>query len=296
MKIAFLFPGQGSQTVGMGKDLYQEYEEARTIYQKVKELTNIDIAKISFEGPEQTLNETKYTQLAILTHSLAILEILKKYPIVAAMSAGLSLGEYTALINSSILSLEEGIRLVQKRGEYMQTLSPKGNWQMAAIIGLEDSIVEEICNKVTTGFVAPANYNGIGQVAISGEEQAVQEAGELAKQKGAKKVSILKTAGPFHTIKLQPAAEALAKELKTITTHPGKTTVIKNIDALAYQPSDDLAQILPKHIISPVLFTKTMQTMLDEDIDTFIEIGPRKNFIKISKKNELTKRNNYFKC
>ena len=132
MKIGFLFPGQGSQSVGMGKDLYEKYEEVRNVYEKVQEITGIDIAKISFEGPEETLNETKYTQLAILTNSLAILEVLKKKNIKAEVSSGLSLGEYTALIYSKAISFEDGIKLVQKRGEYMQNLAPEGNWQMAA--------------------------------------------------------------------------------------------------------------------------------------------------------------------
>ena len=135
MKIGFLFPGQGSQSIGMGKDLYEKYEVVRKIYNKVQEITGINIAKISFEGPEEKLNETKYTQLAILTESLAILEILKQNNIKSEISAGLSLGEYTALINSQVLSFEEGIKIVQKRGEYMQKLLPKGDWQMAAIMG-----------------------------------------------------------------------------------------------------------------------------------------------------------------
>lgn len=147
MNIGFLFPGQGAQSVGMGRNIYDEYEEARKIYEKVKDITGIDIAKISFEGPEEILNETKYTQLAILTESLAILEILKNNNITANMSAGLSLGEYTALINSKALMFEEGIKVVQKRGEYMQKFLPSGEWQMAAIIGLKDSQVEDVCKK-----------------------------------------------------------------------------------------------------------------------------------------------------
>ena len=134
MKIGFLFPGQGSQNIGMGKDLYERYEEIRKIYDNVQEITGIDIAKISFEGPEEKLNETKYTQLAILTESLAILEILNKNNIKAEISAGLSLGEYTALIESEIFSFEEGVELVKKRGEIMQELTPNGNWKMAAIL------------------------------------------------------------------------------------------------------------------------------------------------------------------
>ncbi len=281
MNIGFLFPGQGSQSVGMGKDIYEEYEDARKIYNQVKNITGIDIAKISFEGPEDVLNETKYTQLAILTESLAILEILKDNNITANMSAGLSLGEYTALINSKALMFEDGIKIVQKRGEYMQNLLPSGEWQMAAIMGLNDNEVEEICEKVKSGFVVPANYNSVGQVVISGEKEAITEAEKIAKEMGAKKVRILKTAGPFHTEKLQESSKALRKELENITIHKFEIKVIKNIDGEIYQDTDDVKDILARHIINPVKFTKTIQNMLNSGIDTFIEIGPRKNIIRI---------------
>ena len=285
MNIGFLFPGQGSQSIGMGKDIYEEYENARKIYNQVKNITGIDISKISFEGPENILNETKYTQLAILTESLAILEILKDNNITANMSAGLSLGEYTALINSKALMFEEGIRIVQKRGEYMQNLLPNGEWQMAAIMGLNDNEVEDICKKVKSGFVVPANYNSVGQVVISGEKEAIIEAEKIAKEMGAKKVRILKTAGPFHTEKLIESSKALRKELKNVTIHKFETKVIKNIDGEMYKDTDDVKDILARHIINPVNFTKVIQNMLNNGIDTFIEIGPRKNIIRICKKN-----------
>ena len=284
MNIGFLFPGQGSQSVGMGKDIYEEYEDARKIYNQVKNITGIDIAKISFEGPEDVLNETKYTQLAILTESLAILEILKDNNITANMSAGLSLGEYTALINSKALMFEDGIKIVQKRGEYMQNLLPSGEWQMAAIMGLNDNEVEEICEKVKSGFVVPANYNSVGQVVISGEKEAITEAEKIAKEMGAKKVRVLKTAGPFHTEKLQESSMALRKELENIAIHKFETKVIKNIDGEIYQDTDDVKDILARHIINPVKFTKTIQNMLNNGIDTFIERGTRKNIIRICKK------------
>ena len=283
MKIGFLFPGQGSQNIGMGKDIYEQYGTAKKIYDKVQELTGIDIAKISFEGPEEKLNETKYTQLAILTMSLSILEILKSNNIVTEMSAGLSLGEYTALINSGAISFEEGVKLVQKRGEYMQNLLPKGNWQMSAIMGLTDEQVEDICKKVKSGFVVPANYNCVGQVAISGEKEGIEEAGNLAKEMGAKKVRVLNTAGPFHTIKLEESSKALRKELENITINKFETQVVKNIDGKLYKQEDDIKDILAKHIINPVQFQESLQTMLNEGTDTFIEIGPGKTlsgFIK----------------
>lgn len=284
MKIGFLFPGQGSQSVGMGKDIYDEYETARKIYGKVQQLTGVNIAKLSFEGPEDTLNETKNTQLAILTNSLAILEILKHNNIVSDISAGLSLGEYTALINSNAISFEEGVKLVQKRGEYMQNLLPKGEWQMGAIIGMQESQVEELCRKVKSGFVVPANYNCEGQIAISGEKEAISEAAKLAKEMGAKRMLILKTSGPFHTEKLIEASNALRKELANVTINKFDTKVIKNIDGEFYKDTDDIRDILAKHIISPVRFSKTLQNMFNEGIDTFIEIGPGKTLSGFVKK------------
>ena len=276
MKIGFLFPGQGAQVIGMGKDLYEKYEEVRKIYDKVQKITGIDIKKISFEGPDELLNETQYTQIAILTESLAILEILKKNRINAEMSTGLSLGEYTALIEDGIISFDDGVKLVEKRGKIMQNLTPNGNWKMAAIMGLDEEQVEDICKKVKSGFVVPANYNTIGQIVISGEENAILKAEELAKEAGAKKVSILKTSGPFHTSKLEKCSEALKEELQQININKQNSKVVKNIDGEMYKATDNIVDILSKHIMSPVRFTKCLQTMYNNGINTFIEIGPGK--------------------
>lgn len=289
MKTGFLFPGQGSQSIGMGKDLYEKYEVVRKIYDKVQEITGIDIAKISFEGPEEKLNETKYTQLAILTESLAILEILKEKNIKSEISAGLSLGEYTALINSGVLSFVEGVKLVQKRGEYMQNLLPEGDWQMAAIMGLTEEQVEEVCKKVKSDFVVPANYNCVGQIAVSGEKQAIEEAEIIAKEMGARKVRVLKTAGPFHTEKLINSSNALKKELENVTINKFETKVIKNLDGEFYKDTDDIKDILAKHIINPVRFSKTLENMLNNGVDTFIEIGPGKTLSGFVKRTPTNK-------
>ena len=288
MKIGFLFPGQGSQAVGMGKDIYDKYDEAKKVYDRVKELTNVDIAKISFEGPEDVLNQTKYTQLAILTMSLAVVEILKKENIKAEISAGLSLGEYSALIYSGILDFDEGVKLVQKRGEYMQNLVPEGNWQMAAVLGLDDETVENTCKKVTDGFVVPANFNCNGQVVISGEEEAVKKVAELMSEAGARKVRVLKTSGPFHTTKLIEASKALSKELENTKFNKSNLKVVKNIDGTEYTENDNIKEILAKHIISPVRFSKSINTMLQENVDTFIEVGPGKTLSGFVKKAETT--------
>lgn len=290
MKIGFLFPGQGSQSVGMGKDIYDKYETSREIYNKIQEITGIDIAKISFEGPEETLNETKNTQLAVLTESLAILRILAENGIKAEETAGLSLGEYTALINSKAISFEDGVKIVQKRGEYMQNLSPKGEWQMAALLGVTEEVVEEICQKVKSGFVVPANYNCSGQIAISGEKSAILEAEQIAKEMGIKKIMILKTAGPFHTEKLKESANALEKELEKITINKFETKVIKNLDGEEYNDTDDIRKILAKHIINPVRFSKTLENMISDGIDTFIEVGPGKTLSGFVKRTSTDKK------
>lgn len=294
MKIGFLFPGQGSQVIGMGKDIYEKYELVQEIYKSINEITGINIAKISFEGPNEVLNQTKYTQLAILTMSIAITKILEKNGIKAKISAGLSLGEYSALIYSKCLKLEDGIRLVQKRGEYMQDRLPNGEWLMAAVIGLDDETIEDVCKQVKSGFVVPANYNTKGQVVISGEEKAVKEAQEIAKQKGAKLVKELKTSGPFHTEKLEVASKLFGEELKNIEFNKFESQVIKNIDAIEYKEDDDIRKILEKHIISPVKFSKTLENMIEKGIDTFIEIGPGRTLSGFLKKIKTEKQINIF--
>lgn len=276
MKIGFLFPGQGAQSIGMGKDLYENYQEVRDIYENVHKITGVDIKKITFDGTEQELSKTQNTQIAVLTMSLAILKLLEKKGINAEISAGLSLGEYTALIYSKCISFEDGVKLVKKRGEYMQNLLPEGDWAMAAILGLEDEKVEEVCKKVVDGFVVPVNYNTQGQVVISGKKTAVEQAEIIAKEMGAKKVRILKTSGPFHTKKLIEASNALRKNLEKININKFKTKVVKNIDGDIYKDEENIKDILAEHMISPVKFSKCLETMLKMGIDTFVEIGPGK--------------------
>lgn len=286
MKRAFLFPGQGSQFVGMGEDICETYEEARKIYEKVSKITGIDIQKICFEGPEEELNKTENTQIAIVTMSLAILEVLRKREIRADIKVGLSLGEYVALIDSGAIEFEDGIRLIQKRGYYMGNLLPEEKFSMAAVIGLESKKIEEVCQKIKEQgkFVVPANYNCSVQTVISGEEIAVQEAMEKLKEAGARRVIPLKASGPFHTIKLEKAKESYEKELKKVEFHKGNSKVIKNIDGTYYTKEDNYQEILANHIISPVRFDKAIQLMQKEGIEEYIEIGPRKNFNRICQK------------
>lgn len=288
MKLGFVFPGQGAQYVGMGKDLYEKYDTVKNVYKKASDILGIDIAKFTFESSEEILNQTKNTQIAILVMSLAIAELLKENNIEAEISAGLSLGEYSALAYSSFISFEDVINVVRKRGEFMQNYVPNGTWAMAAIIGLDDELVEKACSDVKTGFVVPANYNCVGQVAISGQRDAVLEAMENAKNLGAKRAIELKTSGPFHTEKLKVASDKLREELEKIdiSVKPNKK-VIKNIDAKEYTNSDNLVDILSCHVISPVRFRKSIEEMISEGVDTFIEIGPGKvlsGFIKKTNK------------
>ncbi len=264
----------------MGKDLYEKYEKVKNTYDRVKELTGIDVAKISFEGPEEILNQTKYTQICILTMSLSILEILEEKGIKADMSCGLSLGEYSSLIYGKALDFEEGVKIVQKRGEFMQDLCPKGDfWAMSAVLGLNDKVVEEICKKVTKGFVVPANYNYPGQVVISGDKQGIDEVTNLMKEAGAKKVVPLKTSGPFHTEKLEEASKALREFLKNKEIKLPKIEVIKNLDAKPYTNQDNIKEILAKHVMSPTKMSDSIKYMLENGVDTFVEIGPRKDLI-----------------
>ena len=278
MKIGFLFPGQGAQSVGMCKDLYDTYEEVRKVYERASDILGFDVARLTFESTEEELGKTQNTQIAILVMSLAILELLKKERISAKKVAGLSLGEYTALIYAGFISFEEGIKLVQKRGEFMQNYVPEGEWSMAAVMGLDDEQVEDACRKAQSrGFVVPANYNCPKQVAISGEKDAVNYAMELAKEGGARKVRELKTGGPFHTEKLQEAANKLKEELEKVDINYNKEiSLIKNIDAEPYNESTDIKANLAKHITCPVRFKESVQTMIEDGVDTFIEIGPGK--------------------
>ena len=293
MKRAFLFPGQGAQTLGMGKDIYEKYEEARKVYEKASEISKMDIKKICFEGPEEVLNKTENTQIAILVTSLAILKVLEKYEIEAKYAAGLSLGEYTALIYAKILDFEDGINLIKKRGKYMGTLLPKEEYKMAAVIGLESKKIEEICKGISKlgKFIVPANYNYSNQTAISGESSAIEEASLKLKEAGAKKVITLKTSGPFHTTKLIEAKKAYEKELENINFEVGEVKVIKNIDGSIYKKEDNIKEILANHIISPVRFDKTIRLMKEEQIEEYVEIGPRKNSYRIYKKRKSRSKN-----
>lgn len=284
MKIGYIFPGQGTQVVGMGKDIYDNYEEAKSVYKEIDRALNESIEELTYNIDQEELNQTKNTQIAIYSMSMSIVEILNKNGIKPQAAAGLSLGEYSALTCANSLSLENGAKIVRVRGKLMQDLAPKGNWSMAAIIGLEDSKVEEACEKVSNGFVKAVNYNCPGQVVVSGEKEAVLQAMEYAKELGAKRAIELKTSGPFHTEKLKEASDELRKELEKIKFDNSEIPVIKNLDGTPYKDSDDMVEILSNHVINPVRFRKSIETMLSLGIDTFVEIGPGKTLSGFVKK------------
>lgn len=280
MKIAFMFPGQGAQTVGMGKDLYDKYEEIREVYKKASEISGKDIAELTFNSTMEELSKTENTQLAIATMSLGILRVLENNGIKPEITVGLSLGEYPALISGGYLSFEDGITLLKHRGYLMGNKVEPGNYSMAAIIGLDSKIIEEVCAEISAKgmFISPANYNYSGQTVISGDEEAINIAIETLKEKGAKRALKLATGGPFHTTKLNEAKELYTEKLKEVkfNTEAPKAKVIKNLDGTFYNENDDMVDVLSRHIVSSVRFDKAIKTMQDYGIDTYVEIGPGK--------------------
>lgn len=280
MKIAFMFPGQGAQTVEMGKDLYDKYEEIREVYKKASEISGKDIAELTFNSTMEELSKTENTQLAIATMSLGILKVLENKGIKPDVTVGLSLGEYPALISGGYLSFEDGITLLKHRGYLMGNKVEPGNYSMAAIIGLDSKIIEEVCAEIAAKgmFISPANYNYSGQTVISGDEEAINLAIEALKEKGAKRALKLATGGPFHTTKLNEAKELYTEKLKEVkfNTEAPKAKVIKNLDGTFYNENDDMVDVLSRHIVSSVRFDKAIKTMQDYGIDTYVEIGPGK--------------------
>lgn len=294
MKIAYLFPGQGAQSVGMGKRIYQQYSEARNIYEQASHILGKDMIKLCFESTEEELAKTENTQIAIAVTSLAMLAVLEKKNIQPQIVAGLSLGEYVALMSAGILTPEQGFTLLQKRGYCMAHYVPNEPFAMAAIIGIPSEKIEEVCKHIQAQekFVTTANYNYSDQTVISGNEKAVEQAMEVLKEKG--RVVKLKTGGAFHTSKLEQARQVFQTHLQNATFDAEKfenspIKIIKNIDGTPYTVQDNIAQILSHHIVSPLRFDKTIEYMLAQGIDTFVEVGPGKTLIGFVKK-ELVKR------
>ncbi|WP_034550344.1 ACP S-malonyltransferase [Carnobacterium funditum] len=284
MKIAFVYSGQGAQYSGMGQDLYEEYEVVRTVFDEASTALHMDVAALCFEEND-LLNKTTYTQPAILTLSLAIDALLREKGIVPEVVAGLSLGEYSAFVKAEVLDFQTAVKLVKKRGQYMTEAVPEGLGAMSAVMGLDRASIIEACEEASNlGVVSPANYNMPGQIVIAGLEEAVEKAGELLLEKGAKRVVPLQVSGPFHTSLLAPAAEQLAKEIEHITINEPTLTIVSNTTAKEFSSKEEIAEIMVKQVMSPVYWEDSVRKMIDLGVDTFIEVGPGKTLSSFIKK------------
>lgn len=273
MKTAFLFAGQGAQYTGMGKDLCEAFPEIEKIFDIASNELNLDMKALCFSGPEEELMKTENTQPAVLTVDVAIAELLKKENIMPDVVAGLSLGEYGALVEAGVFEFADAVKLVKKRGKYMQETVPLGKGGMAAIIGLERNKVNEIVKQASAkGIVQAANYNYPGQIVVSGEVDAVQEAAVLTKNNGGKAV-ILPVSAPFHCSMMVPAGEKLAEELKTVKENEIGIPVLSNVTADFYT-QDQVKELLIKQVSSSVLWEDCVMKMLEMGVERFVEVGP----------------------
>lgn len=280
-KIAFIFPGQGAQYVGMGKDFYEQIPVSKEIFQLAGEAGGLDIERLCFEENDK-INVTEYTQIAMLAAEVAILAAVKEKGIKPDVTAGLSLGEYGALAASGVMSSKDVFRIVRKRGIYMQEAVPDGG-AMVAVLGLDTPIIEKICEE-TSGMVTVANYNCPGQIVITGEEAAVGAAVEKLTLAGAKRCVPLKVSGPFHSPLLVGAGEKLAEELESVIINEIEIPYIANVTADYVSDKEAVKQLLKEQVSSPVKWQQTIERMLADGVDTFVEIGPGKTLTGFMRK------------
>lgn len=275
-KTAFLFPGQGAQYIGMGKELCGHFPCADAVFEEASASLGMDVKHLVFDGDEETLKQTENTQVAMLTMSVAVLRVLEEKGIRADVAAGLSLGEYGALVAAQAIPFSDAVRIIKKRGRFMQEAVPLGVGGMAAILGLDNDAVRKICDDASdVGIVEPANFNCPGQVSIAGQNGAVEKACELAKERGAKRAVPLAVSAPFHCSMLKKAGDNLAAELKNLEISPLQVPVITNVTA-DYVTAEEVKAMLIRQVTSAVLWEDTIRRMIADGVDTFVEVGAGK--------------------
>ena len=276
-QIAFLFPGQGSQKAGMGKDLAQLYPVARHTFQEADDALGFCLSEICFEGPEEKLKMTEVTQPALLTVSTAVARVLLEKGIVPQYAAGHSLGEYSAHVTAGTFSLPDAVRAVHKRGQYMQEAVPAGQGAMAAIMGLSFEQLQQVCQQAAQGeIVSPANINSPDQIVLSGHKGAVERAAELSKQQGAKRAIMLQVSAPFHCALMQPAQERLADDLRVMKFDDPEIPVVANFDAEPKTAAGPSREALIQQVTGTVRWAQCVQKLVERGVTTFIEVGAGK--------------------